>query len=136
MPPIGGQKSVMILLLMLQLATVPSPPPPPLANGRPNVVGLFSSDDYPVEAMRNGWEGDVVLDVRVDTAGRARSCRIVQSSGHEVLDLKTCWIMLVRARFRPARDSNGRSVEDVVRTPPVRWRLEQEREPEPESAPQ
>jgi periplasmic protein TonB len=102
----------------------------PRAN--PNVVALFSSDDYPVEAMRNGDQGRVIVDLRIGTNGRARSCRIVQSSGHQALDVKTCEIMLRRAKFSPARDAAGRAVEDTLRAPPIEWRLQEDPAPEPQ----
>ena len=89
------------------------------------VAGIMSSDDYPEEALRNDWQGDVVVDLVISVAGRVRSCRIHQSSGHQVLDLKTCEIFLLRARFTPAKDEQGNPVEDRFRAPAVRWRLGQ-----------
>jgi len=90
---------------------------------------VFSADDYPADAMQAGAEGTAVVDLRIDAGGRPRSCRIVQSSGNQSLDLATCRIMLIRARFTPARDSNGNPVEDTFRTPPIRWQLVEEPEP-------
>jgi hypothetical protein len=40
------------------------------------------------------------------------------------LDDATCDLMIKRAFFKPAKDSNGKPVEDHFRTPPIRWRLE------------
>jgi protein TonB len=84
---------------------------------------FFSVDDYPKEAIRHRWQGTVVADIAVSAEGRVSDCRIVQSSGHAVLDNKTCEIFFTRARFVPAKDAQGRPTVDVLRTPPVVWRL-------------
>jgi len=116
----------MIWLLILQLAgaTAPAPTTPPPPSGMDNFRTLFSVDDYPVEAMKNGWQGDVTVELKVDVSGRPASCRIVQSSGYTILDAKSCEIMMTRARFQPAKDSAGNPVEDTVRFPPISWKIE------------
>lgn len=81
-----------------------------------------SAADYPPEALRNGWEGDVVTDLTINTLGRVSACHVVQSSGHKVLDDATCDLLIKRAIFNPATE-NGKPVEDHVRTPPIKWRL-------------
>jgi protein TonB len=80
-------------------------------------------DDYPIEAVQHRWQGTVVADVTISAEGRVNACKIVQSSGYDVLDAKTCEIMTNRARFMPAKDAQGRATVDVVRTPPIVWRL-------------
>ena len=136
MAPRGAQTLLVIPLFILQLAVTTGPvPPPPRKEGK--IYQLFSNDDYPPEATANGWEGVVVVDLIIRADGQPRSCRIAQSSGHQVLDVKTCEIMIQRARFVPARDSNGRAVEDTFRTPPIKWLLtDPEPEPNPEQTPQ
>jgi protein TonB len=111
----------MLLFLLAQVTPNPSeaPPPPP----RSGLVTLFSSDDYPKEAIRHRWEGTVQVEIAVSPEGRVSGCRIVRSSGYAVLDEKTCDIMRTRAKFTPAKDSNGRPVEDHVVSPPIMWRL-------------
>jgi TonB family protein len=84
---------------------------------------LFSVDDYPIEAVKNGWEGTVLADLTISPEGRVSSCAIIQSSGHAVLDQATCDIITKRAVFTPAKDASGKPVEDHVRTPPVVWGL-------------
>jgi protein TonB len=85
---------------------------------------LIMPDDYPIEAIENGWQGDVVADVRVDEKGRVTGCTIVRSSGHRVLDSATCKAFRKRGKFEPKRDTAGRAVPFVYRTdPPTSWRL-------------
>ena len=111
---------VAFLLLVQTLGSSGVAPP---NQGMANVVTLFSVDDYPPEAVRKGWQGTVIVDLLVSPEGRVSACRVVQSSGHAVLDQQTCKIMQTRARFVPAKDKDGNAVEDVVRSPPIMWRL-------------
>ncbi|MFL6733952.1 MAG: energy transducer TonB [Sphingomicrobium sp.] len=85
---------------------------------------LFSANDYPAEAQRDGEEGTVRAELTIDQRGRVRRCTIVASSSHSSLDNATCRILARRARFTPARDVNGDAVRDTVLTPPIVWRLE------------
>lgn len=41
---------------------------------------------YPAEAVRRGLEGDVMLQLSLDDAGRVLSAEVVTSSGHAILD--------------------------------------------------
>jgi protein TonB len=107
----------MLLLLLLAQAADQMP----AQRARPTI--LFSNQGYPMTAWRNGWEGDVVADLTVSSEGQVTACRIVQSSGHEVLDHSTCYIITKYSRFTPARDKSGNAVEDHFRTPPIVWRL-------------
>lgn len=89
-----------------------------------DIRAVFSADDYPAKAQRNGEEGTVQARLAVDTRGRVTRCSIIRSSGHASLDQVTCDILRKRASFIPARDANGKAVPDSVVTPPVVWRLE------------
>ena len=127
--PAGAQTSAVIPLLISLFAVATAPENTSSKGG--DVRMLFSYDDYPADAIQNGWGGTVVADLRIDAKGQPRRCAIVRSSGHESLDHATCNIMLIRARFTPAHDSNGRPVEDTFRTPPITWRIVEEPAPEP-----
>lgn len=41
---------------------------------------------YPLLARRRGWEGEVVLNLRLDGQGRIDSMEIAKTSGHGILD--------------------------------------------------
>ena len=107
----------------------------PAAGGSPNraepatraavakaLPSLFSSEDYPIAALRNEETGTVSFAVTVDRQGRARTCTITASSGSASLDSTTCAIIQRRARFSPARDAAGRPVEDSAHGK-IRWEL-------------
>jgi len=49
-------------------------------------VRIVEGIRYPVIARVNGWEGTVIVSVRLDAAGRLEQAIVRQSSGHEVLD--------------------------------------------------
>ena len=85
---------------------------------------LFSGDDYPLDAQRNGEEGTVQARLSLDASGRVSACTIIRTSGHPSLDNATCSILQRRARFAPAQDDRGKGVANSVVTPPITWRLE------------
>lgn len=93
-----------------------------LAIGCGGVPALAQADDYPPEARRLGLEGRVVFRATIGVDGRAKSCEIVQSSGHDILDDATCVKVIDTARFDPARDANGRAVEEDLQSNFV-WEL-------------
>ena len=118
MRSIRGTKRSVLVLTLLQVAAATPPRAP-----SPGHEALFSYEDYPREALRNHWEGDVKLDLTVSAEGRVAACAVVQSSGHKPLDDGTCAIMLKRARFKPAEDAEGRPVEGHFLTPTIHWRI-------------
>lgn len=90
-----------------------------------NLVQLFSTDDYPMEAIRNNQQGTVGYRLTVNRRGRVSDCAIVQSSGSKILDEQTCRILSNRARFQPARDVNGKRIGDTY-SGRIRWELPKE----------
>lgn len=101
----------MLLLFLAQAAAaVPHSHPTKL-------VPLFSYNDYPAEALRNHWEGTVVAEVSVGPDGMPTACRILESSGHQILDDTTCNCLMQRAQFKP----EGK--QDTYTTPPINWHI-------------
>ena len=77
---------------------------------------------YPATAIRRGLEGAVTVSVLVDTAGHARDCRIVKSSGHNILDAAACRRIEALAHFRPAEDHAGNQVNSRTELT-MNWKL-------------
>ena len=110
----------------------PSPPPPPppprkvqsAQSARGDLRTLFSADDYPAAAQSAGAEGTAQATLTIGPDGRVVSCNLSRSTGNSSLDSATCNILRRRAKFTPARDSNGQPTTDTVTTPPIVWRLE------------
>jgi protein TonB len=112
------------------VAIAPPPPPAPprkvvsAQSAKGDLRSLFSADDYPASAQSSGAEGTVRASLTIGPDGRVTGCNITQSSGNGALDSATCNILRRRAKFTPARDSNGNPTSDTIATPSIIWRLE------------
>ena len=104
---------------------IPPAPVPPAVRARANLVALFSTDDYPHQAIRNEEQGTVQFRITIAPDGHVSDCRVISTSGSASLDRASCAIVSERARFEPARDANGRRVADTM-TSRVRWELPEE----------
>ena len=111
---------------------VAAPPPPPLPPHKTqsaqsavgSLTGLFTTDDYPASAQAANAEGTAQAQLTIGPDGRVTSCNLIRSTGNSSLDSTTCNILRRRAKFVPARDSNGNATSDTITTPPIIWRLE------------
>jgi protein TonB len=81
-----------------------------------------SDSDYPSSAIRNEEAGTTRFRLVVGTDGKVTECTVTASSGSSALDSTTCRLMKQRAKFIPARDSDGRLVSDSVSNA-IRWVL-------------
>lgn len=95
----------------------PNRPLKPLAPGR-----WIGPGDYPVQALREGIEGRVRVSLEVDPRGRVADCTILESSGSNVLDERTCLLLSRKARFDPPTDGEARLITGNYATA-VRWTL-------------
>jgi len=68
---------------------------------------IATSADYPSQALRDRSEGITRYRVLVTSQGEGMGCEITESSGDSTLDAETCRQMRRRARFEPARNSDG-----------------------------
>ena len=104
-----------------------APPPPAIVtkaqSARGNLQGLFSGDDYPQDALRNEETGRVTVRLTIGTSGRVDNCSVISSSGSRSLDSATCRILTSRARFTPAKLSNGQPTTDTY-TQTIVWQLQ------------
>jgi TonB family protein len=80
------------------------------------------AEDYPMKAFENRWEGVTAFELLIAPDGQVARCTVTKSSGHELFDARTCLIAQKRARFNPARGSNGQPVYGVYRSEAV-WAL-------------
>lgn len=72
------------------------------------IDGWLTAADYPPQVFARA--GTIILDIRllVSDAGRVRSCRIRQDGGAQPIADSSCAAITARARFKPARDPQGR----------------------------
>ena len=66
-------------------------------------------------------EGRVTINVKTDLNGHAFDCRVVESSGHDILDRATCEQVEQLAHFNPALDQQGNPVIGSFTTS-VNWK--------------
>jgi protein TonB len=111
----------------------PVAPPPPMApppaprktqsaqSARGDLRSLFSTDDYPASALAAGAGGTAQARLSIGTDGRVIGCDLIRSTGNSALDAATCNILRRRAKFTPARDSNGNATTDTITTPSITW---------------
>lgn len=104
------------------------PPAPPAAKkveparARANLASYVSDEDYPASAVRNEEQGTTRFKLTVGSDGKVRECAVTSSSGSSALDSTTCKLMRQRAKFTPARDSDGKVIGDTVSSA-IRWVL-------------
>lgn len=76
----------------------------------------LKNSDFPTVALRGGDRGAVFFALTVSPAGKVEHCEIMDSSGSNLLDARTCSLLKARGRFRPARDDEGKPVTGVFRS--------------------
>jgi protein TonB len=110
------------------IVTPPFQPPPvepkkvEPARARANLASYVSDSDYPAEAIRREEQGVTRFRLTVTAEGRVGDCAVTGSSGSNALDAATCRLMKSRARFAPARDSDGKPTTDSVANA-IKWVL-------------
>ena len=102
--------------------SVASPPPLPLGTDEQRAPSFAGNrpPSYPEIARRNGWEGTVLLRLKIDASGRVLDVVVRETSGYPVLDAEA--VNAVRSwKGEPARRA-GHAVptEEFL---PIRFRL-------------
>ncbi len=80
-----------------------------------NQTTMVQPDDYPARAARQDESGIVSMRLTVDDHGRVTNCAVTESSGSTALDTRTCALLRRKARFAPARNTNGSPVSGTHR---------------------
>jgi TonB family protein len=115
-------KCVANLRQVFNIAGEGAEPPGLRSRARANIAKVFSSDDYPAVAIRNDQSGRVRFALLIQEDGRVADCTIVATSGVPALDSQACAILKARARFEPARGSDGKPAKDSV-VGSILWRV-------------
>jgi protein TonB len=137
--------SALLLAALAAVQAAPTAPPPavsPAPDSPPSAVARrrwprpaqrarliddprYRMEDYPAAARRASQQGVVAFRVIVGPDGRVSDCFITRTSGSAALDEATCYVMYLRARYRPARDAAGNPTIDIDSSQ-VRWVLPDE----------
>lgn len=103
---------------------VPAPPAPkPVAETPPSANAAYLKNpapEYPSFAQRRGWEGTVLLRVRVLASGKPAEIQVQKSSGRDVLD-EAAVRAVKRWSFVPAK--RGEEAREGWVTVPLDFRL-------------
>ena len=107
--------------------TLPKPTPAPSftpvgAKPRNNPGAWLSNNDYRPSWVRQELTGLASFRLEIAANGRVTECTVTGSTGHSELDAATCSLVTKRARFEPARGSNGEAVAGSY-TGSVLWQL-------------
>ncbi|HEU5135913.1 MAG TPA: energy transducer TonB [Steroidobacteraceae bacterium] len=108
-------------------AVEPAPPAPPAPPEpvRPAFGGIGYKNnpppDYPAQAVRQGWQGTVLLRVRVLQTGAVESVEVVRSSGKKLLD-DAAIHTVERWVFAPS--TRGSTPVDGFATVPIEFKLD------------
>lgn len=97
------------------VASVDSGAPTALASrAMANLSAFIKNSDYPGIAIAKGQSGRVQFVLLVGEDGRIADCTVIATSGVAALDATSCVLLRERARFTPARGSDGRPARDAV----------------------
>lgn len=108
------EASVSVILAMILLgqeagsgaATKPTPVSP---------LNWLSDDDYPTKSFAQHANGTTGFLLRVDMTGKVTDCRVAETSGFLELDQTACAVLLVRSKFKPARDASGEAIVSIYK---------------------
>ena len=119
------------------VVTVPPPPPEPPKKTEPNEEDINAAlsqyggtlgraiskhKQYPKIAQMRGWQGDCLLDLKIDSSGNVLSANVNKSSGFEALDKQALEMVHKASPFpAPPEALRGRSFNITV---PVSFKLE------------
>jgi protein TonB len=105
------------------VADPPHPPPPEVVTAPFGRAGYLNNPlpAYPATAARQGWQGTVLLRVRVLSSGRVDAVEVQKSSGHKLLDEEA--MATVRGwQFTPSK--RGETPIDGWATVPIEFKLD------------
>lgn len=80
------------------------------AKPRNDPLRWVGTDDYRSNWIRQELTGKARFRLEIAADGRVAGCTITGSSGHPELDAATCALVTRRAKFQPARGSEGEPV--------------------------
>ena len=63
------------------------------------------------------------IQLLIDESGSVEGCQVLVTSGAAIVDSTACDVIKQKAKFTPARDSQGKSIRSVWTTGPVGWNI-------------
>lgn len=93
------------MIILFKALPIAMHPPVPITG-----TGWVAGDDYPAAALRIMEQGVTSFRLDASKTGLPLKCEIERSSGYADLDVRTCAILMRRARFEPATHKDGTPV--------------------------
>ena len=89
--------------------------PKPMPGDRKEPILASKTDPiYPKSAMNNEWEGTIIVEVVVDSTGKALKVKVLRSSGYSVLDKSFIRTVKQYYTFAPKRVA-GKDVKGRIK---------------------
>lgn len=92
------------------------------SRAKANIPRLFSTSDYPAQAVQQRDSGTTSVSLLIDEKGAVKECMVDGTSNIPTLDAMTCIVLRQRAKFEPAIGADGTPIRDSV-TSRVRWEM-------------
>ena len=70
--------------------------------------------NYPPRALAAGEQGAVFFVVKLDKDAHPTTCEVTHGSGHPLLDIETCQLIMLHAEFKSAKDANGHLIKQTA----------------------
>ena len=87
------------------------------------VAGVFRHTDYPQVAIDSEKGGRARVALLIDEKGKVADCTLIETSGVASLDIQSCGIIKMRAKFAPAVGIDGKPAKHAA-LQAITWRLE------------
>ena len=86
------------------------------------LTSLFSSGDYPMQAMYEHNTGIVGVRMMIDEKGVVANCVTTETSGSAILDAMACYVLRTSAKYRPALDAKNQPLRSFA-DQRINWRI-------------
>lgn len=84
------------------------------------LISLFSSGDYPSQALSRDQQGTTAIILLIDEQGRIRDCMVEQTSGIATLDIMACLVIRKNGKFSPGLDRAGKPAKGAY-SQRIKW---------------
>ena len=88
-----------------------------------NLQGILRHTDYPDQSIDKEQSGTVTVALLIDETGKVADCTVIGTSRSAFLDVQSCAIVKIRAKFQPAIGMDGKPAKGSF-VQRVTWRLE------------
>lgn len=96
--------------------------PTPAVQPIVSLKGIFTSDDYPEDAMTADQGGATKFLLMIDEKGSLIDCVVTETSGVASIDGMGCQVMKERVKAKPALDAGGKPMKSIYETH-VHWQI-------------